>query len=163
MGAKDSQLQIRVTAGQKAAIKQAAARANMDVSRWVLARLLPDGAEKFRALTDALGGDREADGYALAELNDFLTGLGGAAFVVAVEAAPRALAASLANYVAAMIETAAHAKGVPPPEWTAAVAPLPEPQFGTDLLSLRLHLLLSSPPAFRRRNIFVDPSVGSRV
>jgi hypothetical protein len=30
-------------------------------------------------------------------------------------------------------------------------------------MGLRLHLLLSAPPAFRRRNIFLDASVGDRV
>jgi len=32
-----------------------------------------------------------------------------------------------------------------------------------ELLGLRLHLLTHSPAPFRRRNIFIDASVGARV
>jgi hypothetical protein len=35
--------------------------------------------------------------------------------------------------------------------------------FGTPIESLRLHLLTASPPAFRRRRIFIDATVGDRV
>ena len=62
-----------------------------------------------------------------------------------------------------MVETAAHRCKVAPPAWTLAVQPLSRPNFGSPLLSLRLHLLLATPPAFRRRNIFVDSSVGDRI
>jgi hypothetical protein len=62
-----------------------------------------------------------------------------------------------------MVETAAHRHKVPPPDWTLAVQPLSEPAFGSPLQSLRLHLLVAAPPAFKRRNIFVDSSVGDRV
>ena len=41
--------------------------------------------------------------------------------------------------------------------------PLAEPVFGSDLMSLRLYLLTHSPAPFRRRNIFIDASVGFRV
>lgn len=30
-------------------------------------------------------------------------------------------------------------------------------------MSLRLHLLTRSPPPFRRRNLFVDSSIGQRA
>jgi hypothetical protein len=43
------------------------------------------------------------------------------------------------------------------------VPPLDEPHFATPLRGLRLHLLRASPVAFKRRNIFVDSSVGDRV
>jgi hypothetical protein len=52
---------------------------------------------------------------------------------------------------------------VPPPRWTPAIPGLSKPVFGTSLVGLRLHLLLRSPPAFRRRNIFIDASLGDRV
>jgi uncharacterized protein (DUF1778 family) len=164
MKGKDQQLQIRVSAAQKATIQRAAAHAGMDMSRWVLGRLLPPAAEQFRELTAALARNDASARYTLAELNDLLTNLGGKAFVAAVAEAPaRAASAYLANYVAAMVETAAHTKGVQPPDWTATVPPLSRPAFASDLLGLRLHLLLSSPPAFRRRNIFIDASIGDRV
>jgi hypothetical protein len=35
--------------------------------------------------------------------------------------------------------------------------------FGSDLQNLRLYLLTHSPPPFRRRNIFIDSTLGDRV
>jgi hypothetical protein len=54
-------------------------------------------------------------------------------------------------------------KGVTPPTWAGSVEPLDRPHFATPLRSLRLHLLRASPVPFKRRNIFVDSSVGARV
>ena len=45
----------------------------------------------------------------------------------------------------------------------ARIAPLASPVFGSKLESLRLYLLTHSPPPFRRRNIFIDASIGARV
>ena len=44
-----------------------------------------------------------------------------------------------------------------------AIEALSEPEFGSQLQSLRLHLLTHSPPPFRRRNIFIDTSIGGQV
>jgi len=54
-------------------------------------------------------------------------------------------------------------KNTQPPAWTEDVPPLDEPIFGSSLQSLRLHLLTNSPPAFSRRNIFIDSNIGDRV
>ena len=62
-----------------------------------------------------------------------------------------------------MVEQAASHKGLAPPPWIVRVPPLDEPYFGTDLKSLRLYLLTHSPPPFRRRNIFIDATLGDRV
>ena len=69
----------------------------------------------------------------------------------------------LRNYVAAMVEQAAHQKNLPAPPWLCDIQPLEEPHFAAPLANLRLHLLRASPVPFRRRNIFVDSGVGSRV
>jgi hypothetical protein len=69
----------------------------------------------------------------------------------------------LQNYLAAMVELASQQKGVAPPAWTRNVEPLEEPHFATELPGLRLHLLRSAPVAFKRRNLFVDASIGDRV
>jgi hypothetical protein len=69
----------------------------------------------------------------------------------------------LANYIAAMVEYGCAQRDVAPPAWTRLIAPLPEPVFGSALISLRLHLLSHSPAPFRRRNIFIDATVGARV
>ena len=164
MHEKTHQLQIRVTAAEKAAIQRAAARAGMGMSSWVLSRVLPSRQPQFRELCQALvaaGDDRR---YTLAELNDFLAALDAADFADAVrEPLPEHLEPYLANYVAAMVETAANGKGVPAPAWADSVLPLDEPAFGTPILGVRLHLLTAAPPAFRRRNIFIDASIGDRV
>lgn len=164
MPGKDRQLQIRVTAAQKTAIQRAAARAGLDVSRWVLNRLLPPHRQRFGELTHALAEEAADRRYVLAELNDFITALGARELADATaEPPPPGLPPYWANYVAAMVETAANRQHVAPPAWTAAIAPLDEPMFGTPLASLRLHLLTASPPAFRRRRIFIDATVGNRV
>jgi uncharacterized protein (DUF1778 family) len=164
MTGKDSQLQIRVSAAEKAAIRRAADRAGLDVSTWVLSRLLPQARSQFRELTDALDREPSQRRFTLAALNDLLTETPAEAFRDAVAEPPAArLDAWAANYVAAMVETAAHRHKVPPPDWTQGIPPLSQPTFGSPLQSLRLHLLLAAPPAFKRRNIFVDSSIGDRV
>lgn len=162
--AKTQQLQIRVTPEQKSALARLARRAGQDVSSFVLSRVLPSAALRFGGILGALG-DPDRWRFALAELNDLLT-----------ELAPRELAEVtgdaddlgglspyLQNYVAAMVELAAHQKGVAPPDWVRDVRPLEEPHFATPLEGLRLHLLRASPVPFKRRNIFIDSSVGDRV
>jgi hypothetical protein len=160
---KTAQLQIRVSPAEKAAIQRAARRAGLGVSAYVLNRLLPAAEQKFHALTGAcaeLAGAR----FALAELNSFLSALGAGELRDAVTLPPAPGQTSrLANYIAAMVESACARRGIAPPAWTVAIPPLAEPSFGTDLESLRLHLLTHSPPPFRRRNIFIDASVGAQV
>jgi len=99
--------------------------------------------------------------YPLAELNDLLT----AAPADEIEKLPPPSIADpyRLNYVTAMVEVAAHRAGVAPPLWTASVTPLDAPVFIDPSLNLRAHLLTASPPPFRRRNIFIDSSIGDRV
>jgi hypothetical protein len=160
--AKSAQLQIRVSPAEKAAIRRAAQRAGMEMSAYVLARVLPPSARRFQELTEACA-DAGRARFALAELSAWLATLAAAELHEAVASPPPALAPYLANYVAAMVEYACGRTGGEPPAWTRAVAPLTEPAFGSTLMSLRLYLLTHSPPPFRRRNIFIDASVGSRV
>jgi hypothetical protein len=153
---KSSQLQIRVSAKEKAAIRRAARRSGQDMSQYVLSRVLPQLGEAFQSLV------RRAH---LANPPGFaLEGLTPAELSEGVAAAPDvALTPFLANYVAAMVETACLRKSEPVPEWTRRIAPLSEPAFGSSLQSLRMHLLTHSPPAFRRRNIFIDSTLGAQV
>jgi hypothetical protein len=62
-----------------------------------------------------------------------------------------------------MVELGCQRFSIPAPAWTRAVVPLEEPFFGSTLESLRLHLLTQSPAPFRRRNIFIDSSLGQQV
>jgi hypothetical protein len=101
--------------------------------------------------------------FVLAELHDLFESLAQADFGNAVEVLPRGkLDEVSANQLAAMIETRAARLGVFPPQWTDGIEPLREPWFPTSLRALRLHLLCNSPPAFRRRNMFVDATLGDR-
>jgi hypothetical protein len=161
--AKTRQLQIRVTPEQKAALARLARSAGQDVSSYVLSRALPAAALRFGEILGALG-DADRARFALAELNDLLTGLAPRELAEATgDADLRGLAPYLQNYVAAMVELAAHQKGVAAPGWVREVPPLEEPHFATALQGLRLHLLQVSPVPFKRRNLFVDSSLGDRV
>ena len=162
--AKTGQLQIRISAKDKARIQRRAKRAGMNVSEWVLQRLLPPVESEFQELCGELAARPESRRYSLAHMHDLFARLKPRDFSLAVRELPAArLPALEANYVAAMIEYAAHDKEVRPPDWVAAVPPLMEPWFETPEQSLRLYLLTNSPPPFRRRNLFIDSSVGDRA
>ncbi len=169
MQTKTQQLQIRVSAREKAALKRLAERAGLDLSSYVLGRALPSQRLRFeeilRTLADA---SQERDVYdrrfALAELNDFLTVLASGEFVDAVaDADVRALDPFTANYTAALVEQAADLNQVPPPPWVKTIPPLDEPHFAGGMRSLWPHLLREAPVPFKRRNIFVDSALGDRV
>lgn len=165
MGTKSEQLQIRVAAQQKAALKKAARAAGTDVSSYVLARALPPARERFAALVNLLVNTTGSDlRNILAELHDLLEQCPSTLLAdVAWAPPPVQASAHLRNYVAAMVEIAADRKGVQPPAWVADIAPLPVPYFASSMRSLRLHLLRASPVRFKRRNIFVDSTLGDRV
>ena len=136
----------------------------MTVSDWVLCRVLPPVERQFRALVEALAANPGKRSFAFAAIHDFLDRLSSSELAQSVSNPPGIdLPPFEANYLAAMVEYAAASKGVAPPRWTGGIPPLPEPWFGTALGSLRLHLLTRSPPPFRRRNLFVDSSIGQRV
>jgi uncharacterized protein (DUF1778 family) len=161
--AKLSQLQIRVSEAEKSAIRSAAKRAGLDMSAYVLSRVLSIPAQQFQEAIRALAGPA-APSFALADINSLLSKLATPELRDAVAFAPEIeLPPFLANYVAAMVETACSNHNLPIPVWTRRVAPLNEPAFGSDLGSLRLHLLTHSPAPFRSRNIFIDSSLGDRV
>jgi uncharacterized protein (DUF1778 family) len=161
--ARSEQLQIRLTPAEKAALKRRARAAGQDVSAYVLARALQAAADRLATIVGALRDDANRR-FALAALNDSLSSLAPIEFADAVATIDvRALSPVLQNYVGAMVEHAAHSKDVAAPEWTAAVIPLGEPFFATQLESLRLHLLRVAPVAFRRRNIFADSTLGARI
>lgn len=163
MSRRSAFVQIRVTPEEKATLLDLAGSAGQDLSRYVLSRALPAHRLRFEEILRTLRAGRDHR-FALAELNDLLAGLAPVEFPDAVGAADLSgVPAFVANYVAAMVEHAAQLAGIEPPAWTMSVEPLERPHFATALRSLRLHLLRSSPLPFKRRNIFVDSSVGARV
>ena len=160
---RSEQLQIRVSPSEKAAIRRAAEHAGLDMSAYVLSRAVPTPAIRFQACVEDCAGPAPPS-FGLAELNALLAGWTAAELRDAIAApATTALTPFLSNYIAAMIEQACERRSVRVPGWVSAVEPLAEPAFGSTLKSLRLHLLTHSPPPFRRRNIFIDATVGDRV
>ena len=164
MAGRSSQLQIRITPEQKEVLKRLSRQAGQDMSAYVLSRALPDARMRFARLLEALRND-DRPGFALAELNDLLSGLTSGELCDAVKHADlTGLTPYFRNYVAAMVELAAHRRDVPPPAWVRDVEPMEtEPRFATPLVGLRLHLLRTAPVPFKRRNIFIDSSIGDRV
>lgn len=160
---KNLQLQVRVSRDQKRRIKDLAAKAGMGMSEWVLFNLFSPLKDKYASLLQQLTSfpDRK---YVFATINDFLARLTPVEFdqVTSVRA-PFSLRLYDLNYLAAIIECAAHKKGVSSPAWLQEIKPLGRPFFGTSLMSLRLYLLTHAPIPFRRRNIFIDATVGDRV
>lgn len=161
---KSAQLQIRVSPEQKQRIKSSAEQAGVDVSQWVLRRLLPECSDELQAMIDTLGNSPRQRSQVLAELHDYLvthdtTQLSQAFGTLDLSK----LAAFESNYAAAMIETACGNRNVQPPSWLNDIPALPDPWFATSLKSLRVYLLTTSPLPFRRRNLFVDSTLGARV
>ena len=133
------------------------------MSAYVLSRVLPAPARRFQEYVKACA-EQVSPSFGLAEINSLLSALSPGELRDAVAAPPSsALTPFLANYIAAMVEYGCARCSVPAPSWTCAVAPLDDPLFGSTLQSLRLHLLTHSPPPFRRRNIFIDSTLGRRV
>jgi hypothetical protein len=160
---KTSQLQIRVSPEEKAQIMRYARKSNMSVSEWVLNKALPPAQRTFQDLLSKIG-DGSGAKYALAELHDLLKNSNSDEFELMVcEPPPLSLSSFYLNYIAAMVEYAAALKGRKAPSWTKDIKALEEPHFGSDLKSLRLYLLTHSPPPFRKRNIFIDSTIGKRV
>jgi uncharacterized protein (DUF1778 family) len=159
---KTAQLQIRVSPLQKAALKRAAARAGLDVSAYVLGRVQAPAAQEVADVVSRIAQDTSR--FAMAELNALLTRLTVGELREAVEYAPRQLLdAYHSNYIAAMVEMACERLSLAVPAWVCQMPLLAEPVFGSTLQSLRLYLLTHSPAAFRRRNIFIDASIGGQV
>jgi hypothetical protein len=137
--------------------------AGLEVSAYVLLKALPPVREQMERIVKALSRN-ERDRYGLADLSDLLNRLTRAEFADAVaNVEVRTLSPLLGNYVAAMVELAASRRGVQPPVWVHDIEPLNEPYFEGGLQRLRSHLIRIAPVAFRKRNIFVDATIGDRV
>ena len=160
---KLAQLQIRVSEQEKSAIRRAAEGAGMDMSTYVLSRVLPAWRQAFQQATAALSASARPS-LVLADINALLSRLTAGELREAVELPPeRELPAFLANYVAAMIELASQRRGIQPPAWLSRIRPLTEPISWFFVGVAPFHLLTHSPAPFRRRNIFIDSSLGDRL
>jgi hypothetical protein len=97
-----------------------------------------------------------------ARIGDLLMELAPADFSEAIRHHPRNAGSEDFAYLASMIDYACAMKGVNPPTWLSNVPPLAIPWFASDLSSLKLYMLIQSPVAFRKRNIFVDSTFDHR-
>jgi uncharacterized protein (DUF1778 family) len=160
---KTEQLQVRVSPSQKLAIKKQAAKAQMSMSEWILNKVFPSSQTSFKSLLEDLAAS-DKPGYVFAELLELIDRMNADEYEQAVSEPPGVqLDPYWQSYLAATVEHAAAVKHAKAPSWTRDVAPLDEPAFGSSLESLKLHLLVNSPPAFIQRDIFIDSSVGKRV
>jgi hypothetical protein len=68
------------------------------------------------------------------------------------------------SYLAALAESLCGEFGMRAPDWTDAPASyLPRPWFAGGLENLKAILLVESPPAFRRRNLFISANALHRA
>lgn len=158
---KDTQLQIRLSSGQKRLIEREAGKAGATVSEWVLGRLISAPGQAFQELVANLAvsqSEQPVWAAMMTCLKVFRRWISLRRFPLPAESSPRR-----ANTLAAMVEHAVRLKGTRPPAWVAEIKPLDSPWFGSDLVSLKPYLLVHSPVEFRRRNPSVDSSVGQRV
>ena len=76
MPGKTTHLQIRIAPRDKTRLRRLASAAGMDLSSYLLARALPDEADRFAALTAELR-TAEAPAFVFAELSTVLPRVGG--------------------------------------------------------------------------------------
>jgi hypothetical protein len=155
MGAKTSQLQIRVSPGQMDTLKRLAAEAGQSVSEYVIAAVLPSAGLEFDLRIHAVRGTGLTPNR-LSDLELYLSELSDAEFGAATASSDLTdLSPLLCNYVAAAVEQEAGRRGVDPPAWTGGVEAMADPSFAWRLPSLQPHLMRVSPLAYKRRNVFV--------
>ncbi len=156
-------LQFRVSAQEKRVIAKYAQKAGLDMTSWVKRQLFSSNVRQYFDLLEAIL-NQKMTREALAHLNDFLYQLNKKEFIEVVQDPPEPFENTFqGNYIAAMVEMAANQKKIKTPSWTLKYEGLEDPYFASDMQKLRLHLLISSPSPFRKRNIFVDSTVGDRI
>lgn len=156
---RTSQLQIRITEAERVALRRLAEAAGTTISAYVLAQALPRSSPELARLIAELPASGNHQRARLQEIADLIGTL--SPDEIGNAAPPRALddlPPPLANQVAALLERAAHDRGVPPPAAASTVRPLERPSFAWALPSLRVHQLRVAPVAFKRRNVYFDPT-----
>lgn len=162
---RTEQLQIRISSADKRRLKRAAARFGLGISEFVLKRAL-NGILEYEAISKLCKSldDQPEEKFVFAELHDLLASYPKDTLEYLAENSwplPDNLWAK--NYIAAMFEEILVKNEVDIPDWLQEIPVLSEPWFATELKSLKNYLLLSSPIAFRKRNLFIDSTVGARV
>lgn len=155
MGAKTSQLQIRVSPAQKKQLREAADRAGLSVSAYVLESALPARPDELLSAIDRVAGHRTR-AEALADLIRSLSTLSDQHLAEAVQSIdPTGRTTLVKNCLAAVVEHVCRARGHPEPAWLDSVEPLARPHFAWELRSLRPYLMRASLPSFKRRRLYL--------
>jgi hypothetical protein len=154
MTGRTSQLQIRVSPEQKAALKRLAAAAGQNVSQYVLSQALPRSGDQLLRVLDELRGEDDCR-PALATLARVLAGLGRDDLERSLDSwSVDGMTALTQNRVMALIEDLVASRGIEPPPSAATVAPLPRPHFRWTLDSLRPQQMRATRVVYKRRNLF---------
>ena len=160
MPARTSQLQIRVSPAEKAALKRLASLSGQTVSAYVLAQALPAATDSLSASLKELRVEPPEPAPDLAPLRRSLSVLPPNEFRERLASVNVADLTNLTqNRVAALVEEVSYNLGIDPPSWVAAIPPLDRPFFRWQLPSLRPHQLRATPVSLKRRNVF-DPYLG---
>ena len=162
---KSEYIQIRVSEHEKKTIKTAAYEAGLDMSAYILGHLDIDLTSQWESLLANLQGSKSEDlHYPWAAIIDFLTPLNANQFQHLFQSAHKwALSPENLNYLAATVERKALNLGISAPKWLLDIPPCANPYFADETPKLKLYLLLHGDPVFRRRNIFIDSSIGGRI
>ncbi len=160
---KSEHLQIRITAEAKKKLFQLAKVNNMTLSEWILSKLsIENSPYTIQSIYEELS-KKHNQAFAYVQLHDLLMKVSPQLWDDFVSIRPHNLECETMAYTASMIERAAQMRGLTQPPWIREVETCSPPYFATNLQTLRLYLLINSPVAFRKRNIFIDSSTGDRV
>lgn len=159
---KSLALQIRVSPEEKTALEKLALTKGTTVSALMLERTIPSSNQKFLSRIDELINSSTPTPI-LAELHDLIACLKSHELEVLPSLPLNKLDSPTANYIAALVEMAAADLGIIPPSWVSDIPPCKTPVFGSELKSLQNYLLANAHICFRRRNLFYDSGLGTRV
>ena len=160
---KTDYIQIRINKKEKAKFVKLAELDNMSLSNWILNKLKIDISPVEIKIIYGQIAIASDSSYALAFLNDSLMKVPKHTWSDLVSIKPENLNFENLCYVASMIEHAAEIRELNTPLWVNDIGALQTPYFVSTFKNLRLYLLINSPVSFRKRNIFIDASIGDRV
>lgn len=155
-------IQIRISKDEKKRFAKLAKLQGQSLSEWIISKLSSDSSSIEIKKIYAKLRKAEDSSYILALLNDYLMNMPELLWNDALKDSPENIDIENLCYIASMIERATEIRGLELPQWVKDIGPLSKPYFGSKLKNLRMYLLINSPIAFRKRNIFIDASVGDR-
>jgi hypothetical protein len=160
---KTDYIQIRISKKEKEHFIKLARWKKLSLSGWILDRIRAEIPPiEINELYSKLKHASDSS-YIFALLNDYFIKINEYQWANLVTQKPENLDSENLCYLASMIERTAELRGFKIPDWVKNVDSLWIPYFGSNVKKLRLHLLVNSPVSFKKRNIFIDSSIGERV